>query len=27
VVSGIFITVMASFGIHSFLRARKIARS
>ncbi len=27
VVSAIFIAVMAAFGIHSFLRARKIARS
>ncbi|MFB3777042.1 MAG: hypothetical protein ACE141_05500 [Bryobacteraceae bacterium] len=27
VLSGIFITMMAAFGIHSFLRARKISRS
>ena len=27
VVSAIFITIMAAFGLHSFLRARKIARS
>jgi hypothetical protein len=27
VVSAIFILMMASFGIHSFLRARKISRS
>ena len=25
--SGVFIALMASFGIHSFLRARKISRS
>lgn len=27
VLSGLFIFLMASFGIHSFLRARKISRS
>lgn len=27
VLSALFITLMAGFGIHSFLRARKIARS
>ncbi len=27
VLAGVFIILMASFGIHSFLRARKISRS